>query len=266
MSGLENQKGHKQNVDIVLNWVPPTAFGRERIQYDKGKATSLRVSVSGEEFNLPRLDVGPPDQPDQKDTIFYLNISPNPDTEFFTPGLYESAVQWYAGQIVAHGIRVLVIPPSHKSTEALHEAVSRAQQTVEYDIRVIDLVGGKQESDVALAQPDLIEHYAPITTPSGKSIGMIERDAAYLSAQTEALATEGKTLVIWIGDDVVSTGETLKAIKKIIVRATNGQADVYVLVIAIEAPDDTSPPHADSHTVAAMSIVEIKGGMKEIDT
>lgn len=256
---------YKDSLPHIFPAVPPKRFGSESIQYLQGieeyelpVASGLDISVAGRKFLLPRKDVGPPGN--KWDTIFYLNISYEND-----PELFEAASDWFAAQLVNSHARIFIIPPSHKSSECLTLAWEKARAQIArdaamnrepgYDIQLIQLLGGKNKSDLEGSDPSVRPFYTPITTPGGKYIGISVADARYLR--------DHKYDRIAVGDDVYSTGNTFRAIREIITTVVNDKTVPFdTLVLAIESPEPFREPPKDLH--AAMYIVEKPGGISSI--
>lgn len=237
--------------------LPIPIYGSESFVTADGEITGLRVGLNGTSFNLERIDVDAKESPTGWNSIFYLDISRRKDNM----EIFEAATEWIKEQILANDISLLVIPKSHKSTDAFQEAVDRAKKESKRDIRLIELLGGKEGEVGQEVNEALVEHYVPITTPEGKWMSMKVEDAKFLYEKAEEARQNGENLTVWIGDDVISTNETIRAMERLLERATDGNAKEKYLVIALEVLDTNLPVKYDAtEKKASMVILEFVGG------
>ncbi|MBP7842604.1 hypothetical protein KA017_01230 [Candidatus Woesebacteria bacterium] len=107
---------------------------------------------------------------------------------------------------------IVITPPSSKSLPMIRKAIQLANRSISHKIELVVLSGGY---DIATAQgrrgKNHITEYSPITAHGRKKYLGIEK--AQLQSIQKAIAAEQGIAFI---DDVVSTGATLDAMKKLL--------------------------------------------------
>lgn len=240
----------------------PIPFGRQAVTKHPDGTYSLSISIGTHNFSLPALHIGNPDSPV---TIFKLNLQPQS-----YPELAAKAAKWYAEQLLRDHIRILLIPPSTKSTHCLLQAAQIAQESINhstdpYQLRIIQLHRGHPADKDMLGCAYSVT-YRPITAAPNehRRIGLTNADTTYLQS---VFATSEQAIKkaeqhylsqhIAVADDVLSTGATIQAVQQILQSATQKPITPHIYVLARESPEPFTP--LPTHIHAAMYIPVIHG-------
>lgn len=187
-----------------------------RMQDPRYSETGLKVSLQGNEFELPfREKITPTGC---KLGLFWFDLSDHPSNESES-ALIEAAAGALAEKI-GDDVEVVIAPPSEKSNMLIEKAKDkvndrRSKNGGQLPLNVVQLHGGKRPLD-----PNNMAHvlpYQPITAgPSDvRLLGISHSDAEDLrSKYPEGMGSDGHKRIM-LCDDVLSSGATFRKMEEI---------------------------------------------------